>query len=204
MRKIYNQERTMHRGAQKRFYGPDKIYFIVSKTFANFPYFREPIFCDLFIDELKICKKLKHFKLYAFCLVYDHINLLIEPVGKYNISQVMQSIKKETSRDINYVLINSNEGDIPECRLQGKQYSYNLNKTFNVPKLINFRTRFHKKYPDNDWPEFKWQKSFRDHVIRGETDFNNHFDYTVYNFVKHDLPDDWPYTSLYYEELIDG
>jgi len=70
--------------------------------------------------------------------------------------------------------------------------------------ITDCKTRFHKKYPDNDWPEFKCQRSFHDHVIRGEQDFANHYTYTENNFVKHNLPDDWPHTSLYYEALIGG
>ena len=119
-------EKKFHRNSQKRFYGQDKIYFVVAKTFKNQPYFKEPIFCDLLIEELKLCKKMKRFKLYGFCLIYDHLNLLLQPDDEFNISKVMQSIKKEFSRDANCLILNNSkgdipneEGDIPECRLHG-------------------------------------------------------------------------------------
>ena len=47
----------LHRNSQKRFYQENSIYFIVTKTFENFPYFKENIFCDLLIEDLKICKQ---------------------------------------------------------------------------------------------------------------------------------------------------
>ena len=186
----------LHRNSQKRFYGSDKIYFIVTKTFKNYPYFKEPIFCELFIEELKICKQLKQFKLYGFCIIYDHLNLLIQPNEKYNISNVMQAIKKETSRDINRIILNNIEGDIPECRL----HECRLQARGLIAK---FQNQFIKKYKNNEWPEFRWQKSFHDHVIRNKKDFINHYNYTVYNFIKHNLSENWRYTSLNYEELID-
>ena len=192
----------LHRNSQKRYYQENSIYFIVTKTFENFPYFKEKIFCDLFIEDLKICKELKKFKLYGFCLIYDHLNLLIHPNEEFNVSKIMGSLKKDISHDINYLI----EGDIPECRLRGEQYSKRYGKNFNIPNFSIFKNQFIKKYKQNQTiiPKFKWQKSYRDHIIRNEKDFQNHYHYTVYNFQKHNLPNDWKYTSLNYRELVDG
>jgi len=66
-------DKKFHRNSFKRFYGEGKIYYIVSKTRNNFSYFKETLFCDLFIEELRLCKQLKEFKLYAFSIIYDHI-----------------------------------------------------------------------------------------------------------------------------------
>ncbi len=194
-------EKKFHRNSQKRFYGDGKIYFIVTKTFKNHPYFKEPMFCDLLIEELKLCKKIKQFNLYGFCLIYDHLNLLIQPNDEFNISKVMKSLKENISRDINYVIggiaykgdTPLYEGDTSTCRL-------------HIRALIkNFHKQFIKKYnnPQFEIPKFKWQKSFYDHVVRGKKDFQNHYRYAVYNYIKHKLPEDWQYTSLNYEEMID-
>jgi len=42
----------LHRHSQKRFYGEGKIYFITTNTFKRFPYFKEDLFCELFIENL--------------------------------------------------------------------------------------------------------------------------------------------------------
>ena len=65
----------LYSNSQKRDFTNNSIYFIVTKTFYNFPYFKEPIFCELLIEELKLCKELKKFKLYGFCIIDDHLNL---------------------------------------------------------------------------------------------------------------------------------
>ena len=137
---------NQHRNSQKRYYEENSIYFIVTKTFQNFPYFKEPIFCELFIEELKLCKELKKFKLYGFCVIYDHLNLLIHPNNEFNISKVMKSLKENVSRDINYIISGyRNEGDTSTCRLR-------------LRELINdFHNQFIQKYGKNQIviPKFK-------------------------------------------------
>jgi len=208
---------SLHRNSQKRYYQENSIYFIVTKTFENFSYFKEPIFCDLFIEDLKICKELKEFKLYGFCLIYDHLNLLIHPNKEFDISEIMRSLKTNFSRDCNYIIDGVEnpegpEGEVAPPRLQDfqpprlhPQKSFHLQ--FHMQKYLqNLKNQFIQKYGKNQIiiPKFKWQKSYHDHIIRNEKDFQNHYNYTVYNFQKHNLPNDWKYTSLNYEELVDG
>ena len=73
-------------------------------------------------------------------------------------------------------------------------------------KINNFHNQFTQKYGKNQIqiPEFKWQKSYHDHIIRDTKDFENHCHYTVYNFQKHNLPENWKYTSLNYNEMTNG
>src|SRR4030042_2867328 len=94
----------LYHNSFKRVNFPGAIYYIVIKTKNNYPYFKEPIFCDLFIENLQICKQLKGFKLYAFSIIYDHVNLLIEPNNQFNVSKVIKSLKENVSRDINVAM----------------------------------------------------------------------------------------------------
>ena len=196
------KEGTLHRNSQKRFYGEDKIYYVVTKTKNNFPYFKEFLFCDLMIENIKLCKELKPFKLFAFSIIYDHLNLLLKPEPPFNISQIMHAIKRHFSRNANLIIdVNNtplNEGAVCKPRLHLDAHEFNI-------KLIDYRKQFIRQYshPQFAIPLFQWQKSFRDHVIRGEKDFYTHWRYTVYNPLKHGLPDDWAYTSLNHEDMID-
>ncbi|MDP8204430.1 MAG: transposase [Candidatus Tenebribacter mawsonii] len=208
----------MHRNSQKRIYG-DYVYFITCDVQDKIEFFKEEIFCDFWIEELKLAKEMKKFKLYAFCLNYDHFHLLIKP-DKINYSQIMHFIKRHTSRNLNIILgynkidlgkmANSGEGDVGQRLLQ------NGNNTTIESDIGNFRQRefdkiiyqHRQKYIvkfGNDFhhPKFKWQKSFHDHIIRNVKDFNNHWNYTMYNYLKHNLPENWKYTGLNFMELID-
>jgi len=98
-----------YRDWQKRIIFEDAIYFITSKTFNNFPYFQERIFCqpasnecvrtgDLFVENLRLCKRLKRFLLYGWVLAYDHFHLLVQPSDEFDISKVMQFLYEKTSK----------------------------------------------------------------------------------------------------------
>jgi len=196
---IKNKMKKLHRNSQKRIYRPGAVYYVVGKTQVNFPYFKEPIFCEIFIENLKICKNLKRFKLYAFSLVYEHFNLLLQPGDKFNYSKILQALKKNVSQDINKILGMYSEGA-------------NSNSRLHKVNIINYKQNFIAKYGEkqNIFPPFKWQKSFYDHIIRfhdnhlkKQKDWDYHYDYTVNNHLKHGLPENWQYTSLNYSELID-
>ena len=190
----------MHRNSQKRIYG-DYIYFITCNVQDMNEFFKEEILCEFWIEELKLAKEIKKFELHAFCLIYDHFHLLIKP-DKTNYSQIMHFIKRHTSRNINIILgynkidldiMIHSEGDVGQRRLREfDKITYQYRQKY----IAKFGNELHH-------PKFKWQKSFHDHIIRNEKDFNNHWNYTMYNYLKHDLPENWKYTGLKFAGLID-
>ncbi len=211
-----------HRDSQKRFIEKDYIYFVTTKTHDNFPYFREPIFCELWIEELRLCKIMKSFEIFGFCLVYDHFHMVLKPGDDFDISRVMQFLKRHFSRNANIILgctnpnkSSSDEGDNGHCRLQvedeqdSKSTQVKISETLIQQldeKIENWKTQFNQKYTPPKrllFPKFKWQHSFHDHVTRNPKDFEKHIDYTIYNYTKHGLLDDWKYTSLNYPDLIE-
>jgi REP element-mobilizing transposase RayT len=195
----------MHHNSQKRLQIPGQTYFLTAKTHQNFPYFREEIFCELFVAELEICKELKKFELFAFCLNWDHFHLLIKPSAEFDISKIMHFLKRHFSRDANFILNATNEGDIRECRLQNHDDNLLKSTIKNHDQFVkNLKKQFLRKNNPHEFPQFKWQKSFHDHAIRDEKDLENHFNYTVNNFRKHDLPENWKWNSGNFEEMIDG
>ncbi len=195
----------MHKNSQKRIYC-DFIYFITCDVFDKTEFFLEDLFCELWIEEMKLCKELKKFQLSAFCLNYDHFHIMIEPDNEIaNYSQIMHFLKRNFSQNINKILgyvplidegDNAPEGDNAHCRLRWQIEMDNF--------VIQTRNKFLEKHgKHHNFPKFKWQKSFHDHIIRNQIDFENHWNYTMYNFIKHGLPDDWQYTGFNYPEMID-
>ena len=178
----------MHRDSQKRIYLDEAIYFVTFNTKDGYPFFEEDLFCEIFMDNLKICKMSKRFELCAFNVLYNHVHLLLKP-GKYNISKIIKSLKENVSCDINRVM-NVNEGATPASRLREIYRKKRMD-------LERYRKLFIKKYGRNTQliPQFRWKKSFHDHIIRNERDFANHFQYAAYNHLKHGLDEDWRYIS---------
>ena len=205
------QQINLHRNSQKRFVEKDFVYFITTVTQGRFPFFQEDLFCDLFIENLKLCKKLKKFKLFGFVVLPDHVHLLIQPGDEFNISKVMFSIKKQFSHDVNRVIgyndfySSKNEGGQTFARLQDDDI---LNYQENIKKMGN---QYFEKYFDRfcDKIPFKWQESFHDHVIRSEEDFFNHLNYIYFNCVKHNICADpekyrWLFSNREFACFIDG
>ena len=170
----------LHRNSQKRIFIEDggipacrQAGFVTSKTLNNYSHFKESIFCDLFTENLYLCKKLKQFYLYAWVLMYDHFHLLIRPGEEFGLSEVMHFLKRHISRDIN-LITQSIEGDIRKCRLRGGVYECYQSVINNYDEKIKiFKSQFLKKYPTNPYPQtclpagrFKFQKSYHDHYIQ--------------------------------------
>jgi REP element-mobilizing transposase RayT len=93
-----------HSDWQRRIIFEDAIYFVTFYTENRYPYFREKIFCDLFVENLKLCKELKGFLLYGWVIIYEHIHLLLQPNDEWDISKVMQFLKRNISRNINFIM----------------------------------------------------------------------------------------------------
>ncbi len=175
------------------------VYFVTFNTLDRVPYFQYSSLCDLFIEELILAKQEKKFDLFAFCVNYDHVHLLIWPNESiWNISQVIQFFKRHFSRNANIILWYQSADDIiNDPKGAGNGYCQ-LNK-----KILRRREEFFAE-ADNDIPKFSRQKSFHDHIIRNYADFYAHYRYAMDNYLKHGLPDDRRYTWLRYPKLIDS
>jgi len=196
-----------HRNSQKRLEVDEGIFSITVNTKDRYPYFQEEVFCDLFIEELRLCKQMRKFRLYGFSLMHDHFHMLIHPDEGENISRVMHYLKRNTSRDINSII----EGEDNDPRLHNLKSQFL--PLFEVLKnhkqsLNELKHKFHKKYPtQHPFPHFSWQSSFHDHLIRNERDLQNQLNYIWWNPEKHGLTTDamkYPYSSFgFHRDLID-
>jgi len=193
----------LHRDSQKRIYLKDTVYFLSSATYNRYPFFKEKIFCDLFVENLRLCKQLKGFKLFAWLLGYDHFHLLIQPGDGFNYSEIIHSIKRNVSRDVNKI-IQPPAGEVPQPR-RYQNINYQIIGEHMDARLREWRLKFQSKSSDI-CHAFKWQRGFNDQIVRNENDLNAYFEYIKYNPLKHNLSDNWSYvfTNSEYVDLIDS
>jgi len=188
----------LHRNSQKRIYKKGATYFVTSVTYQRQPYFGDPILADLFVHVLWSGSQLKDFVVHGYVVLPDHVHLLIEPRGKANYSDAMQNVKRVFSLQANQIMFSNVEsaGDDIYRHLPTEQQ--NPYATLRWSKLLG---EFHRLFmnthgPNHLFPKFKWQKSFRDHLIRNRMDLENHISYIRNNPVKHELvkvSEDWPW-----------
>ncbi len=194
----------LHRNSQKRIYRPGATYFITTVTFERYPYFEETILADLLVHNIWFARELKQFDLYGYTVLPEHMHLMFKPIGPINHSMAMQNIKRVFSLQANQIIFSSamswdrdSKGEDIYPRLQGRKQQ-NPYATLQWSNLLSrLRDEFKQKHgPNHLFPKFKWQKSFRDHLIRGNADFENHLRYVYRNAVKHQLveePTAWPW-----------
>ncbi len=200
----------LHKGAQKRIYFEGATYFVTSVADNRVEYFKEQIFCKLFIEELRLVKKMKNMDLFAFVILKDHFHLMFFPMESKDLSKIMQFLKRHYTRHINFILGHEPEGAICKSLLrvrnQGKYQIYEGLIEKHYEYLFELRKLFIAKYGQAQtyFLKFHWQKSFRDHYIRNENDFDEHLRYIYENPMKHKIPDAENYRYIYtnYPDLI--
>jgi REP element-mobilizing transposase RayT len=188
----------LHRGSPKRIYRLGAICFVTAVTSDRYPYFEEPILADLLVHDIWYAKELKQFELYGYAVLPEHMHLMFEPLGPNNHSMAMQNIKRVFSLQANQIIFSSamdgkslrrGEDIYPHLRGGNQENPYATLEWSDL--LLHLRDDFRQKHgPNHLFPKFKWQKSFRDHLIQGKRDFENHLRYIYRNAVKHRLVED--------------
>jgi len=71
--------------------------------------------------------------------------------------------------------------------------------------MLQQKEKFIQKYgKSHQFPEFKWQKSFHDHLIRDERDLLNHLNYIEIQWLKHELGENkWCFTERMHEKALE-
>jgi len=190
----------------RRFYHKGAVYFISTYTEDRYPYFNEPIFCELLSEQIMLGSTIKCYNIYAYVILPEHIHLLIQPEGEYNISNIIHSIKRNSSRYINHIIDNNPVREIYKSPLR---VSENI-----MAEIIEFEKhlrsliiRFWDKYTTDGvlaMPRFQWHKSFHDHMLRDNEDIRDYYEYIINNPVKESLVDDpLDYKWIYIRESDD-
>jgi putative transposase len=78
----------------RRFYVPGAVYFIVAVTAERRPIFASDVNVTLFLSLARRLAGEKPYRLLAYAIIPDHVNVLMEPTGDRNISSIMLSLKR--------------------------------------------------------------------------------------------------------------
>ncbi|OGW84406.1 MAG: hypothetical protein A2987_02275 [Omnitrophica bacterium RIFCSPLOWO2_01_FULL_45_10] len=87
----------------RRYFEKGYPYFVTSITYEREPIFLNAKMCDIMLITMEYFKLLLDYKIFAYCVMPDHVHFIIQPVGKYNLSYIMQMIKGSFSRKINKI-----------------------------------------------------------------------------------------------------
>ena len=77
-----------------RYYEKDAVYFVTTNTYAKKGLFNKATMAIFLMNTIGFYKYVLNFSLYCFCIMPDHVHIIVQPhLKKYNISFIMQSIK---------------------------------------------------------------------------------------------------------------
>ncbi len=88
----------------KRYYEKEAIYSITCNTYLRIPIFHKRRAAEFLMNTLGYYKIVLNYSLYCYCIMPDHIHLIIQPhLKKYNISVIMKHIKGSFARSYNNI-----------------------------------------------------------------------------------------------------
>jgi len=201
-----NTKYRRHRNSQKRFYRENGIYFITTNTQDRYPFFRDKLICDFFLEELWLSQKLHGFDLPGYAIMPDHVHLLIRPNEKHNYSTIMRFVKRHFSRNVNDMMGKTcpDENAVPQRRQWPSSPLGNASDAImgnasdtvwgngafrdEINSFIPVCEKYHDLFNTADFkklPRFRWQKSFHFHYIENDLDLLNHMNYILKQPFKH-------------------
>jgi len=105
-------------GNIRRFYEENAAYFLTTVTENRVPMFKDPKKCQILLITMEYFKLILDYRLYGFCIMPDHLHLIIHPFGKYDFSYIMKMLKGSFARKLNK--INDKEGKIWQRKFYDK------------------------------------------------------------------------------------
>ena len=145
----------------------------------------------ILIDNLLMTRTLYGGHVYAFCVLSDHMHIILSP-GEKGLSKFMQSFKSHAMIEVRQVL---------SGRSQMKPFTGNEESTGSAAASHGSPLRGGILFD-----EIRWQKGFHDERIRDGNQCSNAVYYVHGNGMKHGYVSeilDWPWTSLHFEHRLD-
>lgn len=113
---------------------PGNLYFMTMTVVDWVDVFTRPVYRHIIVDSLKFCQEKKGLKLYAWCLMSNHLHLIASAVEEdKSLSDVLRDFKQFTSRSIVAAI-----QEEPESRRQWMLHRFEFNAKLN-PKVRHYK-----------------------------------------------------------------
>ena len=116
----------------RRYFEKGYPYFVTTVIHQRQLIFIDKKMCEIIFITVEYFKLLLDYKIFGYCIMPDHIHLIIQPNGKYDLSYIMQMIKGSFSRKVNK--LRSSDGHIWQKRF----YDEGLRDTAMLMQKIEY------------------------------------------------------------------
>ena len=83
-----------------KFHNPEGIYFVSFAVVEWVDVFTRNEYKDILLDSLRYCQKNKGLDIFAWCIMTNHVHLIIRAKENYVLQDIMRDFKKFTSKEI--------------------------------------------------------------------------------------------------------
>jgi putative transposase len=111
---------------QYRVRNPEEVYFVTFTIVDWVDVFTRPSYKQLIIDSLVYCQQHKGLEVYAYCLMPNHLHLLVSAIHPASLPDIIRDFKKHTNKQI--IKLVENE---PESRRDWILYRFQYNAKYN-------------------------------------------------------------------------
>lgn len=88
-------------GNIRRHFETGYSYFVTTIAQERHPIFSDDKMCKILLITIEYFKLILDYKIYAYCIMPDHLHIILHPCGKYELSYIMQMIKGSFARKFN-------------------------------------------------------------------------------------------------------
>jgi REP element-mobilizing transposase RayT len=83
-----------------KFHNPDGVYFISFAVRDWVDVFTRNEYKNILVDNLEYCQKHKGLEIFAWCIMTNHIHLIIRSEDGLRLSDILRDYKKSTSKSV--------------------------------------------------------------------------------------------------------
>lgn len=94
---------------QYRVRNPEEIHFVTFTIVDWVDVFIRPVYKQLIIDSLVYCQRNKGLEIYAYCLMTNHLHLLVSAKHSFYLPDIIRDFKKHTNKKLIQLFEEENE-----------------------------------------------------------------------------------------------
>lgn len=161
-----------------KIYNHQQAHFITFAVVDWIDVFTRPAYKQVIVDSLSFCQEKKGLRIHSWCLMSNHIHLMVSAKKDYNLSDILRDFKKFTA----YSILNDLRSNPKESRRKWMLWMFKKAGSINS---------------NNTTYQF-WRQDNRPMEVRSNYFFNQKMKYIHYNPVKAGFckkPEDYPYSS---------
>lgn len=132
-----------------KIYEPEKPYFITMTVVGWIDLFTRKNHKILIVNSLKYCQKHKGLAIFAWCLMPNHLHMIVRADGTQNLSAILRDFKKHTSKKLIQQIIEDHES----------RMSWMLAYFKHSGRYLN-RVKDYKVWQDGNHPEIIYSPEF--------------------------------------------